>query len=90
MYVYWLFQSPEEYNHLYDLERGNNYSRYHGYAYDGIWVIAKALEKLLPKKKSGSKSYNSPSKMEKYLRGPKVGKALNDTSFRGVTVSIHV
>ncbi|XP_037069526.1 gamma-aminobutyric acid type B receptor subunit 2-like [Pollicipes pollicipes] len=32
-------QYYEQYNHV----RGNAYSRFHGYAYDGIWAIASTL-----------------------------------------------
>lgn len=78
-------QTPEEYKRLYDLERGSEYSVYHGYAYDGIWVIAHALHRLLREEEMREGS-NMAASLEELLRGARVGKALNDTNIRGVTV----
>ena len=78
-------QTPQQYNQLYERERGTEYSEYHGFAYDGIWVIARALERLLSDDDddNGTQSYST---IEHRLRGIRVGKALNETSIRGVTV----
>ena len=79
-------QTPQQYNQLYERERGSEYSVYHGFAYDGIWVIARALERLLSDDDddmNGTQSYQS---IERRLRGIGVGKALNETNIRGVTV----
>ncbi|KAI8783896.1 gamma-aminobutyric acid type B receptor subunit 2, partial [Biomphalaria glabrata] len=67
--------TSEQYLHLYNSKRGNEYSKYHGYAYDGVWVIAKALDRLFD---------DVTMTLEKF-RGPMVGKVLNETSFTGVT-----
>ncbi|PVD34099.1 hypothetical protein C0Q70_05362 [Pomacea canaliculata] len=77
-------KTPEEYKRLYDLERGSEYSVYHGYAYDGIWVIAHALHRLLREEEMREGS-NMAASLEELLRGARVGKALNDTNIRGVT-----
>ena len=78
-------QTPQQYNQLYERERGSEYSQYHGFAYDGIWVIARALERLLgdDDNDDGTQSYST---IEQRLRGIRVGKALNETNIRGVTV----
>ena len=80
-------QTPQQYRQLYERERGTEYSVYHGYAYDGIWVIARALERLLGDDDvdgvGGPQGYSS---LEHQLRGIRVGKALNETNIRGVTV----
>ncbi|XP_025087518.1 gamma-aminobutyric acid type B receptor subunit 2-like isoform X2 [Pomacea canaliculata] len=81
-------KTPEEYKRLYDLERGSEYSVYHGYAYDGIWVIAHALHRLLREEEMREGS-NMAASLEELLRGARVGKALNDTNIRGVTSSIQ-
>ena len=36
---------PEEYHRQYmNLTKPKHYSRYHGYAYDGVWAAALAIE----------------------------------------------
>ena len=37
-------QTPGEYEAEYKNVSGGNYSRYHGYAYDGIWAAAMAIQ----------------------------------------------
>ncbi|XP_035828588.1 gamma-aminobutyric acid type B receptor subunit 2-like [Aplysia californica] len=64
-----------EYLELYESARGQEFSKYHGYAYDGVWVVAKALDRLL----------DGTSMTPDLFRGPLVGKVLNETSFQGVT-----
>ena len=39
-------QTASEYKKQYDRARGKDYSRFHGYAYDGIWAIASALHQV--------------------------------------------
>ena len=39
-------QTATEYERQYDSARGGDYSRFHGYAYDGIWAIASALHQV--------------------------------------------
>ena len=64
----------------YNLYRGPEYSKFHGYAYDGIWVIAKALDTIL---KQSNGVFNLTN-----FRSEKIQEILNDTNFRGVTVSL--
>ncbi|KAI0215382.1 Gamma-aminobutyric acid type B receptor subunit 2 [Lamellibrachia satsuma] len=66
-----------EYNKLYDSTRGGNYSKFHGYAYDGIWVIAKAIDTVI---RENGGQYNLRD-----FRGESIQRALNDTDFEGVT-----
>ncbi|RUS81651.1 hypothetical protein EGW08_010568 [Elysia chlorotica] len=68
-------KTPREYLALYEAARGSEYSKYHGYAYDGVWVVAKALDRLL----------DDVSVSPEDFRGPLVGKVLNETAFVGVT-----
>ena len=65
---------------LYNERRGREYSKFHGYAYDGIWVIAKALDTVL-------KQSDGVFNVEKF-RSEKIQSILNETNFRGVTVSL--
>ena len=41
----WLTQMPVEYEKQY-LNMTKHYSRYHGYAYDGVWAAALAIEEV--------------------------------------------
>jgi len=58
-------------------------NKYHGYAFDGVWVIAKAVDQILrkwnPQGVSGALDRD-------LFRGDRISAALNDTDFRGVTV----
>ena len=72
------FQTPRQYLLAYNRKRGSHYSRYHGYAYDGIWVIAKAIDSIL-KQDDNTLIFDD-------LRSQKMHDALNDTDFMGVTV----
>lgn len=73
-------QTANEYQDLYDSVRGNEYSKYHGYAFDGIWVIAKAVDSILQHKDHIMLNQDT-------FKGKIVASALNETSFLGVTVS---
>lgn len=82
-------QTSVGYQHLYDLHRKReHYSRFHGYAYDGIWTVAVALQavnrKIKTKRRSASLAnfrYRDPDWGRVFL------EALNETAFEGVTVS---
>ena len=65
---------------MYDNRRGNAYSKYHGYAYDGIWVIAQAIDSLIRQ--------NDGVFSEDDFRSERIDGALNETNFIGVTVSV--
>lgn len=71
-------QTPRQYLEAYNARRGSHYSRFHGYAYDGIWVIALAIDSIL-KQSRGAWTVAD-------LRSSKMHDALNDTDFMGVTV----
>ncbi|XP_022240453.1 gamma-aminobutyric acid type B receptor subunit 2-like [Limulus polyphemus] len=77
---------PSEYEAQYNKGRRKNYSRFHGYAYDGIWAIALAMQKVRQKlmsEKSGKSlemfEYKDPMWVHLFR------EALNKTSFLGVT-----
>jgi gamma-aminobutyric acid type B receptor len=75
-----MFQTASGYARRYNKRRGDEYSKYHGYAYDGIWVIAKALDIIIRQR-------NGHLSLENDLRTITIHQALNETDFRGVTVS---
>ena len=78
--VYICFQqTPKEYLQAYNRKRGRHYSRFHGYAYDGIWVIATAIDSIL--KQSDNWIFDD-------LRSQKMHDALNNTDFMGMTVCV--
>ena len=61
------------------------FSKYHAYAFDGVWVIAKVVEHIL--KQQADKSTDGLALHEDLFRGDRISLALNGTNFRGVTVS---
>lgn len=64
--------------------RGNEYSRFHGYTYDGIWAAALAIEYVAGKKNNALEMFNyRDDGWENVFL-----EALRNTSFEGVTVSI--
>lgn len=82
-------QTPQQYEKEYNAKRGDGQSsKFHGYAYDGIWVIAKTLQRAM-------KYLNATNKHQKIedfnYTNHKLGKifldAMNETNFFGVTVS---
>lgn len=74
-----------KYNYL----RKEDYSKFHGYAYDGLWSIALAIRNAQKKLKT---VYTNTTLMEFEYRDPFWSKlfrdALGNTSFVGVTVSV--
>ncbi|XP_043240223.1 gamma-aminobutyric acid type B receptor subunit 2-like isoform X2 [Amphibalanus amphitrite] len=85
--------TASEYKKQYDHVRGKDYSRFHGYAYDGIWAIASALHQVtwrirhnqspLPSWANLSDFRYQDERWETVLKS-----ALNDISFEGVTGSV--
>ncbi|XP_015919670.3 gamma-aminobutyric acid type B receptor subunit 2 isoform X2 [Parasteatoda tepidariorum] len=73
-----------EYAGQYDKKREQEYSRFHGYAYDGIWAIALAIQSVSNRLKAKGKLLK-----EFQYRDPFWGQlfrdAFNETSFTGVT-----
>lgn len=83
-------QTPQQYEEEYDQRRGNvEPSKFHGFAYDGIWVIAKTLQQAM----KILNATNRNQKIEDFnYTNKELGKifldAMNQTSFFGVTVSL--
>lgn len=82
-----LLQTAEEYHAEYDSRRGPEYSRFHGYTYDGIWAVALAIQHVAHRIRHFRKNqtvvdfrYHDPLWEQLFL------EALRNTSFEGVTV----
>ncbi|XP_036361026.1 uncharacterized protein LOC115214515 isoform X2 [Octopus sinensis] len=73
--------TPATYLDKYNKKRGNEYSKFHGYAFDGIWVIAKAFDRLARKRKRR----HTPLVFTR----EEVTAALNATNFLGVTGTVR-
>ncbi|XP_030763636.1 gamma-aminobutyric acid type B receptor subunit 2 isoform X2 [Sitophilus oryzae] len=78
--------TADEYKVEYDSRRGVEYSRFHGYTYDGIWAVALAIQSVAHKIKYFRRNqtvndfrYRDPFWEKLFL------EALNNTSFEGVT-----
>lgn len=83
-------QTPQQYENEYNEKRGTvESSKFHGFAYDGIWVIAKTLQRAM-------KYLNATNKNQKIedfnYTNKELGKifldAMNETNFFGVTVGV--
>lgn len=87
-----LFQTPREYEREYSkgiLQKGVEPSKFHGFAYDGIWVIAKTLTRvreLLRAKQRQTSHHNFT--IDDHEVGKMVLDVMNETNFYGVTVRI--
>lgn len=80
--------TADEYMNEYDSRRGAEYSRFHGYTYDGIWAVALAIQHVAHKIRYFRRNqtvndfrYRDPLWEQLFL------DALRNTSFEGVTVS---
>ncbi|OQV15825.1 Gamma-aminobutyric acid type B receptor subunit 2 [Hypsibius exemplaris] len=75
--------TPSEYESMYDERKGSEYSRFHGYTYDGMWAMAKAIsiviEELPPGKTIDMFDYKMEFWSQRFL------SALKKTEFVGVT-----
>ncbi|KAF5290089.1 hypothetical protein FQA39_LY14870 [Lamprigera yunnana] len=78
--------TAEEYSIEYDSRRGKEYSRFHGYTYDGIWAVALAIQHVAHKIRYFRRNqtvsdfrYRDPLWEKLFL------DALQNTSFEGVT-----
>lgn len=85
------FQTTEQYRVEYDSRRGKEYSRFHGYSYDGIWAVALAIQRVA----SRITHYRRNQTMSDFRYRDELWEklfleALRNTSFEGVTVSISV
>lgn len=77
------FQTADEYLSEYDSRRGNEYSRFHGYTYDGIWAAALAIQYVSQRKEQFLHEFQYRVKDWENI----FLEALKNTSFEGVTVS---
>ena len=90
LFVYlFVLQSPSEYLKFYKqrLRKGVESSDYHGYAYDGVWVMALAIDKVISGLREDNELYrfdNFDYEDEEILN--RFSRAMNETNFRGVTV----
>uniref|UniRef100_A0A6P7FDM5 Gamma-aminobutyric acid type B receptor subunit 2 isoform X1 n=1 Tax=Diabrotica virgifera virgifera TaxID=50390 RepID=A0A6P7FDM5_DIAVI len=78
--------TADEYNQEYETRKGDEYSRFHGYTYDGIWALALAIQNVAHKIKYFRRNesvvdfrYRDPIWEKLFL------DALHNTSFEGVT-----
>lgn len=82
-------ETADEYELEYNSRRGLEYSRFHGYTYDGIWAVALAIQHVAHKIRYFRRNqtvndfrYRDPVWEMLFL------EALSNTSFEGVTVSV--
>lgn len=84
-------QTPKEYEREYSRElqqKGVEASKFHGFAYDGIWVIAKTLTRVMEllRAKQRQNIYHNFTVDDREV-GKMVLDVMNETNFYGVTVS---
>ncbi|XP_058877929.1 gamma-aminobutyric acid type B receptor subunit 2-like [Acipenser ruthenus] len=81
-------RTPQEYEAEYNrrrLQKGLESSKFHGFAYDGIWVIAKTLTRVMAiLRQKGHKKIQDYDYTNKEL-GEIVLDVMNETNFLGVT-----
>ncbi|XP_017886099.1 gamma-aminobutyric acid type B receptor subunit 2 [Ceratina calcarata] len=78
--------TTEQYRVEYDSRRGTEYSRFHGYTYDGIWAVALAIQRVA----SRITHYHRNQTMSDFRYRDELWErlfleALRNTSFDGVT-----
>lgn len=83
-YGLFIFQTADEYLVEYDRLRGTEYSRFHGYTYDGIWAAALAIQYVAEKREDLLTHFDYRVKDWENI----FLEALRNTSFEGVTVGI--
>nr|CAD7405439.1 unnamed protein product [Timema cristinae] len=83
-----LVMTAEEYLLEYDSRRGVEYSRFHGYTYDGVWAVALAIQHVAHRIRHIRHNqtmvdfrYRDPLWEDLFL------DALKNTSFEGVTIN---
>lgn len=86
-----LFQTPKDYEREYSRElqqKGVEASKFHGFAYDGIWVIAKTLTRVMEllRVKQRKNIFHNFTVDDREV-GKMVLDVMNETNFFGVTVS---
>lgn len=82
-------QTPDQYQEEYDSRRGSEYSRFHGYTYDGIWTVALAVKHVARRIRHFHRNQTiSDFRYRDVLWEKLFLDALRNTSFDGVTVSL--
>ncbi|XP_042145188.1 gamma-aminobutyric acid type B receptor subunit 2 [Ixodes scapularis] len=76
--------TPTEYEAEYNLLRTGEYSRFHGYAYDGIWALALSIHAVIVRLRANDTRI-SEFDYRRHSWGRLFKEALNDTNFIGVT-----
>jgi gamma-aminobutyric acid type B receptor len=76
-------KTADEYLEEYNSRRGEEYSRFHGYTYDGIWAVAMAIQYVSQRKDQFLTTFEYRVKEWENI----FLEALQNTSFEGVTVS---
>ncbi|XP_020286545.1 gamma-aminobutyric acid type B receptor subunit 2 isoform X2 [Pseudomyrmex gracilis] len=78
--------TPDQYQIEYDSRRGNEYSRFHGYTYDGIWTVALAVKHVARRIRHFHRNQTiSDFRYRDALWEKLFLDALRNTSFDGVT-----
>ncbi|XP_043477388.1 gamma-aminobutyric acid type B receptor subunit 2 [Leptopilina heterotoma] len=78
--------TPDEYRLEYDSRRGTEYSRFHGYTYDGIWAVALAIQHVTKRIRHFRKNQTvADFQYRDTLLEKLFLEALRNTSFEGVT-----
>ncbi|KAG5346032.1 GABR2 protein, partial [Acromyrmex charruanus] len=78
--------TPDQYWKEYDSRRGNEYSRFHGYTYDGIWTVALAVKHVARRIRHFHRNQTiSDFRYRDVLWEKLFLDALRNTSFDGVT-----
>lgn len=81
-------QTPDQYQVEYNSRRGGEYSRFHGYTYDGIWTVALAVKHVARRIRHFHRNQTiSDFRYRDVLWEKLFLDALRNTSFDGVTVS---
>ncbi|XP_076681507.1 gamma-aminobutyric acid type B receptor subunit 2 isoform X2 [Andrena cerasifolii] len=78
--------TPDQYRVEYDSRRGTEYSRFHGYTYDGIWAVALAIQHVARRIRHYRRNQTiSDFRYRDVLWEKLFLEALRNTSFEGVT-----
>ncbi|EFN87915.1 Gamma-aminobutyric acid type B receptor subunit 2 [Harpegnathos saltator] len=81
-----LHGTPDQYQIEYDSRRGSEYSRFHGYTYDGIWTVALAVKHVARRIRHFHRNQTiSDFRYRDVLWEKLFLDALKNTSFDGVT-----
>ncbi|KAB0356515.1 hypothetical protein FD754_000671, partial [Muntiacus muntjak] len=84
--------TPQQYEREYNNKRsGVGPSKFHGYAYDGIWVIAKTLQRAMETLHASSRHQRIQDfNYTDHTLGKIILNAMNETNFFGVTLSLSL